>query len=138
VKYGGSSGHGWQGHELGCPVRRLIDNFTIGGTRDGVPRNSWAHFELARLYVNQQEFENGAEEELRALELDNKLELADQLKSSGKEHGAETAYREVELRLLYLQLHDLQTRMIAVSTFLLQITPGPTRVFVTPAIHCYG
>jgi hypothetical protein len=50
------------------------------------------------------------EEDLRDLELDNKLELANHLKSSWKEYGAEAGYKKLERQLLNVQLDDLQKR----------------------------
>jgi len=77
-------------------------------TIDLEPGNSGPDFALAKLYMNQREVEKATEEELRALELDNDLEIANGLKAEWKKLGAQAAYENAERPLLHNELYELE------------------------------
>ena len=83
-------------------IRQLQD------TIDLEPGNSGPHFALARLYMSQREVEKATEEESRALELDNDLEIANGLKAEWKKLGAQAAYENAERQLLYNGLFEIE------------------------------
>ncbi len=74
------------------------------------PGNPEPHFELAALYRSRGDFEKMAEEELRALQLNNNLDLANQFKALWQKKGAQAAAEQTERQLLYAGLHDLDAR----------------------------
>ena len=73
------------------------------------PGNSEPHSALADLYQSQGDFEKMADEQLRALQLDNNLDFATQFKALRLEKGAQAAWEQIERQLLYAGLHDLDT-----------------------------
>ena len=74
------------------------------------PGNPEPHAVLARLYRSQGNFEKMADEELRAVQLENNLDVANQFKALWQKKGAQAAVDQTERQQLYAGLHDLDAR----------------------------